>query len=304
MQSFNDRRLITPPKEEDDIYPYRRVWRSIAVESGILIGIVGVLFVSRNFLGIQLPEALRPGMNVALALLPMLLWLLISRFAENFALQPRRRLFTVFIVSALVANAIGLPFLEDFVQPEAWLPLQEATTRIIGYTATVGIVGEFLKYLVLRLLVWPDEYRIRVDSVAYGVASAIGFSLVISLSYVANNPNAFNDVVGIRILGITLSHLVGSTIIAYGLSATFFNNAFAILLPFMLFLASGFVGLSTALRTSFANTPLAVGSISAPRFLFGIAFSVASYVGLMMIFFFLFEVADRRDRNNMGNEEL
>lgn len=296
MPAFDNRRLITPPKEEEEIYPYRRVWRSIIVQSVILMTVMGALFVLRNFLGVGVPELVRPLVNMGLALLPAMLWLVFSRLAENFALRPRARLFTVFLISALVANAVGLPLLEDFIQPDSWLSLQDTTTRILGYTATVGIVQEFLKYVILRFVVWPGEYHVRVDSVAYGMASAIGYATVVCVSYVANNPTAFSDVVAIRIFGITSAHIVGSIIMAYGLSATLFNDALSVVLPVMLILASGFVGLTTALRTAFANTALTVGSVSAPRFLFGIAFSVGVYIGLMIAIFFLLEVAERRER--------
>lgn len=304
MQSFNNTRLLTPPKEEEDIYPYRRVWRSIIIQSAGLMMVMGGLFVLRNFLGIEPPTTLRPVINIVLALLPATLWLIFSRLWENYALVPRRKLFTVFLISGLVANAIGLPLLEDFIQPTAWLSLQEATTRILGYATTIGVIQEFLKYIVIRFIAWPDEYRVRVDSIAYGMASAIGYATVVSLSYVANNPNAFNDIVSIRVFGITTAHIAGSTIVAYGLSATLFNNALSFVLPLALAFASGFVGLMTALRTSFANTPLAVGSFSAPRFLFGIVFSVGAYVGLMIAIFFLLDVAERRERAKLSGEEI
>src|SRR5688572_5828122 len=48
VTSYNPR-LLTPP-EEEEIYPYRRVWRSLIVETSLLFALTAVLFVLVNFL--------------------------------------------------------------------------------------------------------------------------------------------------------------------------------------------------------------------------------------------------------------
>src|SRR5690606_39568379 len=152
----------TPP-EEEDIYPYRRVWQSIAIESGFMLAVAGGAFVVFSVLDVRLPRPLAQPVNVLFALLPLGLWLIFSLWRERLALQPRARLLAVAVISALVASGVSIPFIEGVFQPERWLPTASAINRIVGYTFTVGIVQEVLKYLVVRYLVFPDLFRPRLD---------------------------------------------------------------------------------------------------------------------------------------------
>jgi hypothetical protein len=139
LTSFNSR-LLTPPREEEEIYPYRRVWRSIALETGAMFAAAVALFILVNIIGFTFPAILRVPLKIAIALLPAALWLVFSYFAERLSPEPRTRLLAVAVVSALVANAVGLPFVEDTLQVDRWLSLASAVDRIAGYTLTVGIV--------------------------------------------------------------------------------------------------------------------------------------------------------------------
>src|SRR5690606_22876577 len=159
---------------EEEVYPYRRVWRSVIVESLALLVLTLGLFALLGIAGVQLPEAARRPLNYVVAGMPLGLWLVFSLLQERAVPEPRRRLLGVVVVTALAANAVSLPLIEHVFQVERWLPLGNALNRIVGYTFTVGIVQEFTKYLVVRYLVWPNELRTRMDSIAYNLAAAIG----------------------------------------------------------------------------------------------------------------------------------
>lgn len=293
--------LITPPKEEEEIYPYRRIWRSVIIESGILLVLMLVIFVAWTFLGVRLSGNVQIAVNALLALGPALLWLFFSRIAERFALEPRQRLLTVFIVSGLVANAIALPLLRNVFEPDSWLPLQGIGSRIIGYTLTVGVLHEFLKYLVVRYVAWTQHYRERLDAVAYGVAGAIGYSMVLNLDFVLRSPDTLADVLIIQVFATTTLHIVGSTMVAYGLSETLFDDALSFLLPFTLVLASLLVGIAIPMRLTFSNAPLGLTD-SATRGIFGMAFAMVFYIGMMLILWFFFDVSERRERDRLSSE--
>ncbi len=300
--SYSNPRLITPPREEEDVYPYRRAWRSVAIESGVLLGLMLVAYVLVNFLGISTPDGLRLPLNVLLALLPGILWYLFSRWPEDRAVKPRRRLATTFFVSALVANAIGIPLLNDFIRPADWLSLESTLTRILGYAATVAVVQEVLKYVVLRYTVWPDYYRTRTDSIAYGAASAIGYAVVVNLHFAAANPDANMDSMTLQVFAVTGMHLVGSICMAYGLSETIFNRALSFLMPAMLLSAAFVNGIALAMRPSFLNATLGL-TVSAQRTIFGLIFSIILYAGPMIVMLFLFNVAERREKDRLSGQE-
>jgi len=294
--------LITPPKEEEEVYPYRRVWLSIMIQSGILMVLMVLAFILVTFFGLRLPEFLRFPVNLTVAVIPAILWLIFSRLPESFVPQPRQRLMTVFVMSALVANAVGLPLLDDFFQPEQWLSLESAFTRIIGYTVTVGVLQEVLKFSVLRFVVWPDYYRVRTDAIAYGVASAVGYALMVNLNYIAQNMDASLDAVTLRIFANTALHIVGSVVMAYGLAETVFSGSLAFLLPFTLLIASLLAGIAIPMRAGFVNAPLGL-TISTPRVIFGIAFAGVLYVGPMASMLFLFRVAQRREQDKQAGQD-
>lgn len=303
MAFVNSPRLITPPREEEEVYPYRRAWRSIFIESGAVIGVTLVLFVVVNFIGLDIPRDLRLYTNTTLAVFPTILWLVFSRVPENDVLEPRRRLLTTFTVTALVANAIGIPLINSVFEPDAWLPLQSDVNRVIGYMLTVGILQEFLKYLVLRYIVWPDYYRIRLDAVAYGVATATAYALVLNLNYVIENPAAASDVVMLRVFANLSIQTAGSIIVGFGLSETLFSDALSFFMPMMIVLAALLAGVAIAMRSSFLNAVLGL-SVSSQNEIFGLLFSLVFYFAPMAVFFFLFSITEQRQQERFSGQDI
>jgi hypothetical protein len=302
MSTFSNPRLITPPREEEEIYPYRRVWRSLVTEQVILTAVTVGLFLAGYFLGIGLPQNIYTPVNIGLALLPAGLWLWFSRVPEQSVLEPRRNLLTVFIISALVARSIGIPLINDFLQPETWLSLESAVNRIIGYTVTVGITHEALKYVVLRYTIHRDLYRVRVDSIAYSVAVAMGYAMMLNLHYVADNLMTPPHLVVVRIFTTTALHLATSAIVSYGVVETWLSNATIFLLPLTLFMAAAVSGAAIPLRSGLVNTGLDLtGGTTRP--LFGMVFALALLVVPLVIVAFLYRAADRREADKIRGQE-
>ena len=303
MAFISNPRLITPPREEEEIYPYRRAWRSIFIETGTMMVAMVLIFGLVNIIGLQVPDDFRLYSNIILAISPAIMWLLFSRLPENNAVEPRRRLLTTFTVTALVANAIGIPLIDSIFEPDSWLPLQSNVNRILGYMLTVGILQEFLKYLVLRYIVWPDYYRIRRDAVAYGAATAVAYAMVLNLNYVLANPAAASDVMMMRVFATLSIHLVGSIIVAFGLSETLFSDALSLFMPMMIMLAALLAGIAITLRSSFLNATLGL-SVSAQREIFGLLFSLVFFVAPMAVFYFLFNVTEQREQDKIIGQEI
>lgn len=293
-------RLLTPPREEEEVYPYRRVWPSIALEMGLLFGAAVVSYAVFGIFGLTLPGFQRV-INGALALLPLALWMLFSYSRERRVPEPRIRLLMVLIISALSASAIGIPFIEDVLQASRWLSLSASFERILGYTFAVGFVQESIKYIVLRFTVWPQYLRTRLDTVAYGAASAIGYATVANL-YFALDGTPSPDVVAARIFSITAIHIVGSAIVAYGLSELWFDPRSLLLLPFTLFLASLLTGITISMRASLVNARFFLGT-GGTRDLLGLLFSLAFLVGPLIAAGFLFDTAERREEEAVASRE-
>lgn len=285
-------RLLTPPREQEEIYPYRRVWRSVALEGGTLIIIAVSLFLGSSLVTNNIPPAVQPILRVILALTPLILWLIFSWWGELRAQQPRRRLLGVVIISALAANAVGEPLINQFFQVDDWLPLSSAIDRIVGYTFTVGITQELLKYLVVRYIAWPEHFRIRLDGVAYGVAVSIGYATILNLRLLVNTPVAL-DVAAQRVFATYALHVSTGIIVGYGLAEVRFSNPNPFFLALMLILAALVTGIAIPIRAGLINATFSLdGAFTRP--FFGLGFSVVLFVVPCFVMSFLFSSAERR----------
>jgi len=293
MSNYGTTRLLTPSKEEE-IYPYHPVWPPVIVISVSLIGVATVSFVFFELFSIQLLPEVNAVLRYAIALLPMLLWLTLAYRPERNVQIPRSRLMTVAIATGFVAASIGLPFTNTVLRPQEWLSLESAVNRIVGYTLTVGVIQEFLKYLVLRFTVWPAEMRIRQDSVAYGLAAAVGYGTVVSLDYVLTY-SATVDAVGVRVLTIFAMNLAGSLVLSYGLAETWFSRATPVLLPITLIVAALITGIAIPIRAGFVNPSLAL-TVSNTRDILGLGFGAALATLPLLVVLFLYNVAETSEK--------
>lgn len=290
-------RLITPPTEEEEIYPYRRVWPSIALEAAILFAITAVLFVSTLF--IHLPEQLYLPINLILALMPFALWAVLSWWRERLALQPRRHLMAVAVVAGLAANAIAVPIINDVFQINQWLPLESAINRIIGYTFTSGLIQTLIVYLIVRLMVWSSEFRIRLDAVAYSAACAVGYITVTNVQFVLANTSepSFTAINVFNQFAILVSICI---VISFGLAEMRFNiQPFPLLMVASVALASFIAGVAIPLISGFTNTaisPLTPTSTVKP--VQGFLFSTGLLVVTGLAFWLLFNNAERQDEES------
>jgi hypothetical protein len=293
--------LLTPPREEEEVYPYRRVWPSIILEIGLLFALAFVLFVAFALFGMTVPPSLRLPFSLGLTLLPVGLWLLFSYLRERTVPEPRRNLLGVFIISALVANAISIPVM-SYLQVEQWLSLAGTIDRVLGYTLTIGILHELPKYIILRYGVWPSRLRTRLDMLAYGAASAIGYATVLNIHMVLGGAAA-PDIVASRMLGNVVIQLSAVGIVAYGLAELRFSPRSLFLLPSTLLLAAFVHGVAIPVRAGLVSIALPLGATTS-RPLFGLIFALVLGVAVLSATAFLFNAAERQEREAFASSEV
>ena len=297
MASSYDSRLITPPTEEEEIYPYRRVWVSIVLESSILFTLTVALFVLTGFINTQnIPASLLQLINLVLACVPLLLWLVFSWWRERSVPQPRQNLIAVVIVTALAANALGLPVINDIFQVERWLSLESAINRIVGYSFTIRIVQSIIVYLVVRYTAWSTNFRTRHDGIAYGRAAALGYATVLNLQFVLTQISEPN-ITAMNIFNQTAVLIGTGIILGYGLVETRLNNQpFPLLMVAMVALSSFVTGLAIPLVSGFTNASLStIVPISTASPLLGFLFSAGLLIIVGLIFWLLFNNTDREE---------
>ncbi|MEQ8677943.1 MAG: PrsW family glutamic-type intramembrane protease [Aggregatilineales bacterium] len=286
--------LLTPPREDEEVYPYRRVWQSIAFENTVIMGVAVLFLIAYDFLGVRLPQVIIPYVNVLIAILPTILWLLSSYYRERLVTQPRQNLLTVFIITALAANAIGIPVVNDLFKVEEWLSLESTLNRILGYAITIGITQEIIKYLVLRYIIWNQNLRTRTDMIAYVAASVVGYVTVVNLHLIADTSLAPN-IVAYRVTFTVALHMTASMIVGFGLSELHFNPRSVLLMPFMLILAIILIGILIPVRSGILNAGFVLG-IGVQNALFGVIFTIIIMTAPQFVIAFLYENAENRQR--------
>lgn len=296
-------RLIAPPVEEQPVYPYARVWRNLALMGVLLFLTVVIVWVVDTFL-IEIERSLYAPIAITIALFPAGLWALFALLPERRALEPRRGLVAVFAVSALVANGITLPVIEGVFQIERWLPLADLITRIIGYTVAVGAAHEISKYLVVRLLTWDSLLRVRMDSIAYITAAALGYATALNLATALRDPAA-PAAAAFATFGTIAFSLAPGLIVGYGLGEARFSNPNAFLLVINFALAALIFGVATALRSNLVNAGFVLAEqvqTSAPSPIFGLAISAALLLAMCIIVASLIASAERREAEIRAGE--
>ena len=318
-----DRRLLTPPDEEEEIYPYRRVWRSLIIENIALGAVCAAAFVVFGLIRLQLPSKLTLGINGLLIAFPIVVWLLFSVWRERSVPEPRQRLIAVFVITALAANALAVPLIEQVLQPEKWLPLGGAVNRIIGYAFTVGIVQETTKYAVVRFMTWPDYFRTRLDGVAYCAASALGYAFILNGRFLLNAPGVTPDVMATQVFNNVALNLAASLIISYGLAEVRFDKPTPFLMTITVAFAALLNGVVIPLRSGLTNAAFVLSSgtvdsqsllnlltaafslrSSTPKPILGFGFSAVILVAFAVVVAFLFNNAERQAREATASREV
>lgn len=296
-------RFVAPPPDEDEaVYPYRRAWPSLIAEHAVLFGVASGFYVLINFVGADIPASVSRPLNLGLALLPLALWLILSLWRERFVPQPRQRLFVVALTTALAANAVGIPLVEGFFEPSRWLFLGDNVSRIIGYTFTVGVTQEIIKYLVVRYLAWDDHFRDRSDGVAYGAASALGYALVLTLRFALENAPP-PDVMAAYVFDVAATSTAGSLIVGFALAEVRFSRPTPFLLVGLVAFAALIEGAAVPIRANFVNASFTFdGAIPSP--LFGIAVSAGVLIAAGVLVAFITRSAERQAREAAARAEV
>jgi hypothetical protein len=289
--------LIAPPTEEV-IYPYRRVWRSVGLETGLLFTLVLVVVFGSTL--VTIPQNQWLLLAIVLSAAPLILWVIFSWLSEQRVPQPRTRMLAVVVLSALVANGVGYPFITHILQIESWVTRGSVTEQILVYIFAYGVFQEVLKYLVLRHTIWVQHVRVRYDLVAYGAAAAVAYAAVWNFHIIFEN-NPPPAVIAILVFVTNAQQVVGSLIVAYGMAETRLATANPILTLGMVSVAGIVNGFVTVLANNLANTRLSL-AVSSPRQLVDLLLALLMLIGIALSVAFLMRTSERNAELAQGEE--
>lgn len=300
MTQYNDIKFIVPPREDEFVYPYRRAWRSVILESISLVAITGIIFVLMGMFGLRPPSSLWGVTNFIITIIPALLWGIFSLWRERKVPEPRENLLNIAIISALVTSAIGVPIIE-WLNPDEWLALAGRFDRILGYAFTIGLVQVTIIYGIVHIMTWHKPYRIRTDAIAYCTTAAIGCITVWNIHFFAN-ANLTPDVVALRMFSMSASILLASIVLAYGFAELRFNQKLYWVLPLTIFTDMVIIGFTIAFRSNLVSGRFILG-IGGTRPIVGLGFTIVILFAGLAGMLFLFNISERhaqeaRDKRN------
>lgn len=217
---------------------------------------------------------------------PVILWIYFSHIDNVRSEEVIPGLILVFVISFLGARGLVLPFIDQFLQLDLWLPGAHTITRLIGYTLTIGFAQECTRFFVIRYTVWGNGLRSRKDAVAYCTAGAVSYAFAVNLDWIFAAETSIHAVT-LSIMETQFLQFAGAMTLAFGLSEVRLGKANPIFLAVAAISGSLQVGLLITARAGLANASFAF-PISSANILFGsllILIGAILFLGFNMVLF-------------------
>ncbi|MCY4526191.1 MAG: hypothetical protein OXB89_06245 [Anaerolineaceae bacterium] len=259
------------------------------LESGLLF----MLALALQGLSISFPSALRTPANLLIALLPALLWLLNSWWRGGYQPQLRFAATTCAVIAGLLCSALCLPLIDNILEVQRWLPLENAVTRILGYSLTVGLTQALAIWYVVRFAVPRQDHSERLDLLVCCRAAATGYILVASLDFSMDAAPTVSAL-AVHVFNLTAALNCVAIIVSYALAELYFRRDLFTPLPmFVISLAAFVSGSAIPLVSGLGNASLSsLQPESLTRPLFGNFYSLGLLLAVLVVFRFLSANAD------------
>lgn len=226
---------------------YRGARESVLVQIAGVFGFAAVIWLVSNFVQPSLSGWLLIIAGLAVALVPAALWLVAFYRQDRLEPEPRRYVLGIFLLSALLAQAVGQPLLRNVFQVQNVLGsdlLTELTTAVL----VVGLLQEFIKYAVVRYTVFGSaEFDQRVDGIIYGASAGLGYATLLNIDYIVGNGGVDLGVGALRVAIAALAHASFGGVSGYFLGRAKFDQMGRFWLPFGLVIAAVLNGIVSVL---------------------------------------------------------
>jgi RsiW-degrading membrane proteinase PrsW (M82 family) len=176
--------------------------------------------------------------GIVMALVPALIWLFAFLQQDRLEPEPKRYVFGVFILGALLAQAVGQPLIRDFFGIQNWAA-GNVLINILASILIAGFIQEFLKYAAVRYTVfYSSEFDERVDGIIYGAAAGLGYATMLNLQYIVSNNGVDLGIGVMRVAATALAQASFAGVVGYFLGIAKFERKGPLWLPLGLTLAA------------------------------------------------------------------
>jgi len=215
----------------------------ILYEIGALVVFTAIVALLASAVTIAPAGPILVAVGLVLALVPAAIWMTAFYRLDRFEPEPKHYVLGVFVLGAVLAEAIAHPIIYDFFQVRLWL-YESTLTHILGSILVIGMVQEFLKYAAVRYTVFQTaEFDEQVDGIIYGAAAGLGFATMLNIRYVVENDGVALGVGVIQIAVTALAHASFSGVMGYFMGRAKFESMGPFWLPMGLLLVATLNGL-------------------------------------------------------------
>lgn len=163
----------------------RAFWRTTIMQIVVMAVFSLAVILISNYVGTLEDPWLLP-VGLLLVLIPTALWLYYFYLQDRAQPEPKARLAEVFIVAALLTEAVGFPLLRWF-EVDRWAASQNMTS-LLASILIPGFIWQGITYVAVRAVVYTSaDYDERMDGIIYGTMAGLGVGTLLNLHYVLDN---------------------------------------------------------------------------------------------------------------------
>ncbi|HMP40901.1 MAG TPA: PrsW family glutamic-type intramembrane protease [Roseiflexaceae bacterium] len=185
--------------------------------------------------------------GVVRAVVPAAIWLTAFYRQDRLEPEPKQYVLGVFLLGAVLAQAIGQPLIRDLFQVQQWAH----QNPLLGFFAAiliVGVIQEFVKYAAVRYTIFnSQEYDQPIDGIIYSAAAGLGYATTLNIQYVVSNGGVDLGIGALRVSIEALAQASSAGVIGYFLGQAKFRSMGPFWLPLGLLLAATLNGIVNTL---------------------------------------------------------
>jgi RsiW-degrading membrane proteinase PrsW (M82 family) len=234
-------------------------WASLIGVAALVLFVLLVALIA----GLTRPHLEGPALlvvGIVLSLVPAILWLAIFYIQDVREPEPKRLVLGVFLLGALLAQAVGNLVTEDLFHTSQWMASGGPLYHILAAILIVGFTEQFLVYAAVRYTVYRSpEFDERIDGIIYGTAAALGYATVLNIGFVVGGGglDLVSGVIRIAVTAMAMASFGG--VVGYFLGRCKFEDEPLWWMPAGLALAALLDGLFIYVRGEITTTAVGLG---------------------------------------------
>jgi len=230
----------------------RGLWISVIIALLGLLAFVAVFNLVVPGFGAELDGAPLILLGLVFSVIPAALWLVVFYRMDRLELEPKRMVFNVFLIGALVAAALHAPILNGIFAVNDWL-YSSWWSQLLGSIVIIGMVEQAFVWAIVRYTVFSSpEFDERVDGVIYAIAAGLGVATVLNFQYVLSRGGVDLDIGSIRMVVTAMAQASFAGVLGYFIGQARFERTPVYYMPMGLTITAVISGLFAFLldRTS------------------------------------------------------